>query len=946
MLESGINKGVLRFVRRYWRKHAKNTIFKINRNKYFGRPVETAWRKLGRLFSYSLTLRRGAGPGRKHLLSASLCFAILWSGSVFPATFVLYVDDGGGNVAPYATIPNAATTIQTAWDHIATLNGSVDLVAAGNDAIIYVVAGTYGGALNLDGYTTGAGNAIFLRNNPGDQPVILNQLVALKDPFTTFQGFLVDGGGGGSAARGIDSDENFVIIRSNEVINVTTSGGTTFGIQLDSGSVEGAIVAANIVHNNRSGIRLVSQRATIVSNIIFRNDTGSDGQGIRFGQGGASNRITQNIIYSNGSDGIQCRAPASGDIIFNNLVFDNVEHGFSTRTGAGSLNGARVFNNTFHRNGLSGVEIDEGGAALNLIAVFNNISTSNAEYGFAENGGPTYAMGGAAYNNSFGNTLGIENNLGAAWLANNFSLDPHYVSTTIGDKDHLKVHPNSPVIDAGMDPNAYWPLPIDFWEDPRPSDVPGMPNTVTAYDVGADEYYSEMNPSKSATYSISGVSVGAIQPGYTISYAILITNPRHQNPISNAVYRDAVPWALEYKAGSTVNAGSFTGEWSALSAPNQNYSSGDYSGANNITARWVRWRSGYFATAETGILGWSGVMTNLYPAGAILSNIVSSTGNYSTSSNFLHTVTVGTMVGGALNYAPPDKVNTSGIATIWTMRITNKGNIQTTFNLGHSVCGLGSSVVGDWSFSFSTASINLDIGEVGSFTVDVTPVGAGNSAWIDFDIVADTGTIATNYDGDDGRPYAGDIGATNDGTVKTSMWGKVVQQGNTADGNCLRLTRIFSGSLASVKIRKLSNPDPVAAGSPITYTVIVTNEDPANDATGVRVRDLIPMWAQYVAGSMKEGAYGSTYGSANPLSDGINDDEGYYDGTQVEFTIVGGTSPAAGGTLSAGTAHKVYFQVTPNAGNPSGSINTNVMNLNIIHISTGQTRSSYIKCGR
>ena len=70
-----------------------------------------------------------------------LClFVLLFSdpGTLISASNVMYVDDGGGNTAPYSNISMAATSIQTAIDYINNLTGANLTDAGGDNVIIYV----------------------------------------------------------------------------------------------------------------------------------------------------------------------------------------------------------------------------------------------------------------------------------------------------------------------------------------------------------------------------------------------------------------------------------------------------------------------------------------------------------------------------------------------------------------------------------------------------------------------------------------------------------------------------------------------------------------------------------------------------------------------------------------------------------------------------------------
>jgi uncharacterized repeat protein (TIGR01451 family) len=105
-----------------------------------------------------------------------------------------------------------------------------------------------------------------------------------------------------------------------------------------------------------------------------------------------------------------------------------------------------------------------------------------------------------------------------------------------------------------------------------------------------------------------------------------------------------------------------------------------------------------------------------------------------------------------------------------------------------------------------------------------------------------------------------------------------------------------------------------APGDVVTYIINYANNGDAS-ATGVVISDVIPASTTYVAGSLAINT-GSGWVS---LSDAVDADAGQYVASAVG--VQPGTTP---GTLAAGEAGQIRFQVTVDAGTPEGSTIGNV----------------------
>jgi uncharacterized repeat protein (TIGR01451 family) len=105
------------------------------------------------------------------------------------------------------------------------------------------------------------------------------------------------------------------------------------------------------------------------------------------------------------------------------------------------------------------------------------------------------------------------------------------------------------------------------------------------------------------------------------------------------------------------------------------------------------------------------------------------------------------------------------------------------------------------------------------------------------------------------------------------------------------------GASADLAITKTSTPKPYVAGSPLSYTITVTNNGPT-DVVGATVRDIIPAdlsgvsWTSSATGSASITSGGT--GSSNDLSATVN--VAFGAGNSVTFTVIGtvlGTTTAA-----------------------------------------------------
>ncbi len=560
-------------------------------------------------------------------------------------------------------------------------------------------------------------------------------------------------------------------------------------------------------------------------------------------EGGVENLIFQSNIIVNSTGRIELEAGGNNflaDDIANNVIVMNAS-GMDALWITGTTTQAYVIrNNVISGSFDDGMRIEAGG---NGVSIRNNIIIDlggGGNRGVYNNGGPTL-------NIDYNNIRGVGTRANVAEGPGGIDADPQFLNTTAAqymaaDFYRLNVGFPSPCIDAG---------------DPGDIGLPGVMGT--AIDMGAFESSGVIPPAgdldvnKYSRISYQTGTVASLLPGYTVIYSNWYSNSG-VGSVGGALIRDGIPSYLEY-AGNENSPNGFVASFAVENPPvDQTYGSAEYDDGESTSVRWVRWRSASLqsgdGSTESGALMFSCYFTNAtLPAGSLITNISTATGSSGSGSNSMNVVTVGTLFGGRLSQAD-DLTNYTGLATIWTMFLTNKGNIDTVYTLTSSVIRASNSQIADWSISFSHASLTIPIGNVASFTVSVTPLAVTtNGAWIDFDIIADTGTAQTNYVGDNTVSYGGDIGETNNGNVVPSMAGMICQQNNNTDGSPIRLWRIWppvvlslSKSISNVTLGGLPIAGPVP-GSTVAYSIYYSNA--GGEAQNMIIYDQLPSNAIY-----------------------------------------------------------------------------------------------------
>jgi uncharacterized repeat protein (TIGR01451 family) len=303
--------------------------------------------------------------------------------------------------------------------------------------------------------------------------------------------------------------------------------------------------------------------------------------------------------------------------------------------------------------------------------------------------------------------------------------------------------------------------------------------------------------------------------------------------------------------------------------------------------------------------------------------------------NSVANITVATILG-ARAASELDDGSPTGVTRTNTLTVTNKGNVSASFVfkflLGQTNATGGSA----WTSGFgagqtptaTTASIGPGVFASVDFRVTV-PAIASNGAFRSYVIKASnefTGATAilTNYLGDNGTAYGGDLGdnlagAKNVFAAQTASSGTA--SNTTVPVAAIRTWQvtISAAVVAITKTAAVSGPAgtlPVP-GATVTYKIALTNTG-SSGATGVEVRDNRPANTAYVATSLRGYTGTATaYSGAGTLTDGNSDDAGAASATYVEFspnsTSADQTVGNGGtGTLATTDGRAFYFRVTIN----------------------------------
>jgi len=262
-------------------------------------------------------------------------------------------DSGSGTSSqPYCTITKAATV-------------------ADAGTTVLVSSGTYGGDVVVAKSGTSAAPIVF-RNAPYATVTVnggINGFKVSGKSWITIKGFDVTG----SAGAGIYLDSaSRVTLDGNDVsgAGAPVSGQTNSGIKLRA--TTSSVLVRNVTHDNSDhGIYLtLSTGNTLAGNSTYGNARGISraANGI-FLSGSSGNSIRANRTHDNEDTGLGLWDGSNNNIVINNVVADNGDHGIDILRSTGET----VVSNTVYNSVDSGVEL-QGSAGADL---FNNVLVDN-----------------------------------------------------------------------------------------------------------------------------------------------------------------------------------------------------------------------------------------------------------------------------------------------------------------------------------------------------------------------------------------------------------------------------------------------------------------------------------------------------------------------------------------------------------------------------------------
>lgn len=292
-----------------------------------------------------------------------LVSTLLQSGLGIAASGALYVDRGN------ASCSDAGTGSST--QPFCTIGAAAAKVTAGQT--VQVAAGTYPEAVTI--VTSGTSTApITFTAAPGATVTISGQtngFVISGRSWITVSGFHVTKTTGyGIVVR----DSARITLERNQVSysGRPVSGSTRFGIRLEN-TVDSVVAANTVHHNTDAGIAVLngSTRNVVRGNVAYRNARGyvRAAPGIRLYQA-PGNTVAGNISHHNEDSGIEAYTGANNTLLFNNVTYDNGDHGIDNLRAPGQ----RIIANTVYRNVTAGINVEGGSTGA---TIRNNISVDN-----------------------------------------------------------------------------------------------------------------------------------------------------------------------------------------------------------------------------------------------------------------------------------------------------------------------------------------------------------------------------------------------------------------------------------------------------------------------------------------------------------------------------------------------------------------------------------------
>jgi uncharacterized repeat protein (TIGR01451 family) len=663
-------------------------------------------------------------------------------------------------------------------------------------------------------------------------------------------------------------------IYSNTVRSTGTSDAYGGGITIQDGAphILNSWIYENVVDSSAAGagggIAILSGAPLIEGSYVLSNTLTSDGVGVKSGGGIGIAGATRSVISrtwilgneSAPSQGFSCGGgigfadDATGELIDRSVVAYNRATGVSV--GGGICSSARnvftVTNSLIYSNSSRS---QSGGINLyGEINVFNNTVVSNTA---STRGGIYRHLGDSrTFNNIvYGNTPNdISGNGGTA--GSNLETDPGFLAT--GDLVHrFHLRHDSPALDAGVATADGWPMPdVDFDGQTRPLGV--------ARDIGFDEvqpFTYRKTVDKDITYSND-----------SLVYTVVVENPDPFSAILSGKITDSVPLDTTYSSGPSCNVGScsydsggnviaWTGMVPASSSLGLTYTATVNAGVSNGTQ--------ITNTADVTLEGLSdttqAVTTTIYnPAFAIAKSVagapvagaafsyaivVANTSPHIGATNVLVTDALpagATYISGADDFV--DDIASWSVPAIVASDNASVGftvsACQTVTNSRYRVVSSDQGIASDWGpeviTDLSDPAINTD------FEFNPTVAKINSTVRLTDTTTTDGGQIAVWFwdfgDGDTSASGTTDHVFGSAGTFDVTL---LVTDTCGFTGTTTSQVVVHAPALS---VDKRLEPDSPVKGTPLTYTIAITNSDPVVDATGVVVTDALPAGASYISG--------------------------------------------------------------------------------------------------
>ena len=418
--------------------------------------------------------------------------------------------------------------------------------------------------------------------------------------------------------------------------------------------------------------------------------------------------------------------------------------------------------------------------------------------------------------------------------------------------------------------------------EPTFADATTLSNTATTSSESADPNLNDNSSTTNATVTgVTDVSItksgpATVNAGSNITYTITITN-LGANAAANTSWTDTLPPTTTY-VSLTQNSG-----------PTFNCS-----GTSTVTCTNASFPSGATATftlvASTPGSG-TGSLSNT-------ANVSTTTIDFN-SSNDMSTANTNYATSADLSVTktgPPTAVQNQQVS--YQITVTNNGpsdaqNVTMTDNVPPQATFDSFSQNAGPTFNCTTGA---------TVTCTIATFPAGSQAIF-------TLTVMTNA-------------SVSGGMLNTANVSSSTPDPNNANNSASAATNIVTADIAVTK----SGPATVGAGSNITWTIVVTNNGPA-DAINVTLNDALPANTTFVSIGQ---AGGPTWGCATPPV-GTNGTvtclaTSFVNGASTTFTLVAQTAPnTPAGTLSNTAVVAPQSPLDPTPGNNTAISNTTVV---------------------